>query len=382
MKKKVAIVRGSNLNKWEMQNFEPLSKFYDVVGFNAKNSFFDTSAITFQVRELPSWEKKKSEYPGFTMLSKMTKGSSQNLRGLENALRDFDLVHTVGTETMYTRQCIAAKRKNPKLKVVATIWENIPFAHEDFPKQKELKMYNLRHIDHFIAMSDRARFALQMEGVPEDKISTIYIGVDLERFAPQDSSVEFKKSLGFSENDFVITTVGRLVWEKGVLDVLNAIAHLIKKGHDIKYLLVGKGGLRSRVDSLVKRMGIEDRVVLTTLPYEDIPQAMSMSDVFVLPSIPIRQWQEQLGMVFIEAMACGTCVVAAQSGSIDEVVGEAGILVPPADPLTLSFELEKLVQNESLREEYGFRGRSRVEKMFDARYKYKELREVYEKMLN
>lgn len=380
-KKKLAIVRGSNLNKWEMQNFEPLMGFYDVHGFNARNSFFDTSDISFPIKTLRSLEKKKSQYPGLTMLSKIVQGSSQKLAGLENALKDFDVVHTVGAETYYTKQCIDAKKKNPKLKVVATIWENIPFAHEDFKKQQKLKAHNYSGIDHYIAMSERAAFALKLEGVPEDKISTIYIGVDLERFKPQEVDSSFKKGLGFNEDDIVITSVGRLVWEKGITDVLFAVADLVKKGKDVKLLLVGKGGMKSRIISLSKRLGIADRGVITTLPYDDIPKAMAMSDIFVLPSIPVRQWQEQLGMVFIEAMGCGTCVVSAQSGSIDEVIGDAGILVPPADPMILSRELENLVDKPTLREEYGFRGRKRAENMFDARYKFREFREVYEKVL-
>lgn len=380
-KKKVAIIRGSNLNKWEMQNFEPLQGFYDMHGFNARNGFFDTSSVSFPVHTLHSSEKKKSEFPGLTMLSKSFNGSSQKLRGLEKALRGYDLAHTVGTETYYTKQAILAKKNNPKLKVVASIWENIPFAHEDFPKQKELKQFNLAGIDHFIAMSERAAFALKTEGVPAKDISKIYVGVDLDRFKPQEDNDGFKKKLGCKADSMVISTVGRLVWEKGVLDVLLAVASLIRKGHAITYIIAGQGGMKSRIQSISKRLGIEDSVIITTLPYEDVPRLMSMSDIFVLPSIPTRQWQEQLGMVFIEAMGAGTCVVAGSSGSIDEVIGDAGILVPPADPMVISAELEKLVVNESLRQEYGFRGRKRAEKMFDARYKFREFREVYEKVL-
>lgn len=379
-KRKLAIVRGSNLNKWEMQNFEPLEMWFDVVGFNAKKHFFDTSTISFPVRELASSEKSVSQIRGFTTFHKMLFGSSQRLIGLEKALLDFDIVHTVGTETYYTKQCVDAKKRNSKLKVVATIWENIPFAHEDFSQQKKLKEYNLAGIDHFIAMSNRAAYALQIEGVSSEKIDTVYIGVDLDRFKKMEVEVDFYQKLGIKKEDFVVTSIGRHVWEKGIVDTLVGVSDLIKKNLNVKYVVVGKGPLTEKIQSLAKRMGISDNVVVTALPYEDIPKVLNISDLFVLPSIPIRQWQEQLGMAFIEAMACGVAVVAGRSGSIDEVIGDAGVLVPPADPMKIGEAIEKLYSNNSLRDEYAQRGMRRAREMFDSRKKAVDFKSIYDKV--
>ncbi|MBU1118730.1 glycosyltransferase family 4 protein [Patescibacteria group bacterium] len=377
MKKKIAIVRGSNLNKWEMQNYEGLVKDFDVTAFNGKNAFFDTSQISLPIKTLSSPERTMSQVPGPTRASKYLFGNTQKLIGLEKALKDFDIVHTAGTETIYTKQCINAKKYNKKLKVVATIWENIPFAHEQFKKQVELKEFNLAGIDHFVAMSKRAAFALEVEGVSKEKISTMYIGVDLEKFKPQKKDESLLSQLNISADDFVVTTVARVIWDKGILDVLIAVSELIKKDPKVKYLLIGQGDMLSKVLGIAKRLGIEKNIISTTLPYTDIPKALSGSDVFVLPSIPTWRWQEQLGMALIEAMGSAVPVISSRSGSIDEVVGDAGILVPPADSYILTHELARLHESESLREELALRGRKRADMMFDSRIKYKELARIY-----
>ncbi|MBU1166823.1 glycosyltransferase family 4 protein [Patescibacteria group bacterium] len=381
MKKKLAIVRGSNLNKWEMQNYENLTRFFDVTAFSASNSFFDTSGIMLKIKELPSPEKAFCRIPGAISLSKAASGSPQMLLGLEAELEDFDLVHTACLESAYTRQCIEAKKDNPKLKVVATIWENIPFTHERFKKQAELKRQNIKGVDLFLAMSKRAAFALEAEGVPKEKIEVFYVGIDVERFSPRKKDTKFMRSLGIEENDFVVTSVARLVYEKGILDVLVAVAELIKKNERVKYLIVGEGPLKKRIEELSERLGIREKIIITTLDYQDIPRALSLSDIFVVPSIPIPRWQEQLGMALIEAMSSGVPVISSLSGSIDEVVAEAGILVAPGDSYQIKLELQRLYESQALRDEFSRRGRERVLRMFDANKKSEQLAQIYQKVL-
>jgi glycosyltransferase involved in cell wall biosynthesis len=85
----------------------------------------------------------------------------------------------------------------------------------------------------------------------------------------------------------------------------------------------------------------------------------------VLPSISTPHWQEQFGMAMIEAMACGRPVISTQSGAIPEVIGDAGVLVPPNDFGALSDALEDLIESSDLCVAMGAAARERAVAEFD-----------------
>ena len=108
-------------------------------------------------------------------------------------------------------------------------------------------------------------------------------------------------------------------------------------------------------------MGLASFVTFSgRISYTDMPAIHRLADIFVLPSIPTPIWEEQFGMVLVESMASGKAVVSTQSGSIPEVVGDAGVLVPPGDPGALAQELGRLLCDEAWRNELGHRARQRV----------------------
>ncbi len=98
-----------------------------------------------------------------------------------------------------------------------------------------------------------------------------------------------------------------------------------------------------------------------------MPELFNAADALVLPSLATRYWKEQYGMVLAEAMACGTAVVSTFSGSIPEVVGDAGILVRSEDPRDLAGALKRLLCGEAFRAGLGRRGRERSLALFDSR---------------
>jgi len=121
--------------------------------------------------------------------------------------------------------------------------------------------------------------------------------------------------------------------------------------------------------------------IVGTFPYSEMPAIHNLADVFVAPSIPLRDWQEQFGMVFAEALACGKPVISTLCGSIPEVIGDAGILIQPNDPLSIYQELKKLILDEKLRRKYGVLARKRAEKVFNPEKVAMRLREEYEKLV-
>ncbi|MDD3887323.1 MAG: glycosyltransferase family 4 protein [Patescibacteria group bacterium] len=378
---KVAIIRGSTINKWEMQNYEPLNKNFEVEGIYAKPSFFDTSDIKFPLKNFFSPAKYIARIPNGHYLGSFLWGNFDRPFFLKKYLAKFDIINTIETFYPYTIQALDSKKKNPKQKVIVTVWENIPFNNEIFNKQKLNKERVIREADHFIAGSVRAKEALILEGANPSKISVLYMGIDLQKFQPQPKDIGLLNRLGFKKNDFIILSIGRLVWEKGIQDVVKAVRNIIYKESRVKLLIVGDGPISKQITSLSQKMKIEKNVkIIKNFPYQDIPKVHNLADIFVLPSIPVEHWQEQFGMVFIESMACAKPVISTLSGSIPEVIGDAGILVPPADSYELSKKIELLFKNKNLRIELGAKARKRALDLFNCQKVGEKISQIFQKI--
>ncbi|MEK7773281.1 MAG: glycosyltransferase family 4 protein, partial [Deltaproteobacteria bacterium] len=107
----------------------------------------------------------------------------------------------------------------------------------------------------------------------------------------------------------------------------------------------------------------------------------NIADVVVLPSYPAMTWQEQFGMVLVEAMACAKCVIGSATGSIPEVIGDAGMTFTPGNFFEFAERIASLMDDRGLAGEFGERGRRRAETLFDARRNAEELYGVYKNVL-
>ena len=383
--KKIAIVRGCSLNKFEMQNYEPLTKYFDTTAFYPNDNLNYVTIIRIPKKKLRSWEclfgrplSKLIRYP----LSLV--GYREAMIGLIGELKSYDLVHTAETYTGYSYQAIKAKEKYGT-KVVVTCWENIPFFCEFSNMRSYIKKKVRGNADLFIAITERAKEALIYEGVPEEKITVIPVGIDLNTFKPREKNEEFLKKFNLTKDDFVVLSIGRLVWDKGVFDVIYAAKRLLLdtelSDKSIKFVFIGAGPEEKKMRQLINKLGLAEMVNMAgTHPYTEIPMIHNLADVFVLPSIPVKDWQEQFGMVFAEALASGKPVIAGESGSIPEVVGDAGILVQPNDPLSIYREIKRLILDDVFRRKYEGLARQRAEKVFDPEKIALRMKTEYEKL--
>lgn len=372
---KVAIIRGPFLNKWEMQNYEPLVGEIDVMAYYSDNNLYDVSQITLPKRRFRSIERVLS-FTGIHFYHYMF--------GLESQLKGIDIAHTSETYNGFSYQAIRAK-ENYGTKVVVTQWENIPHLGEEKLIVRKIKEKVRLNADLLIAITERAKQALFYEGVPEERISVIPMGVDIEIFKPTEKNELFLSKLGLNKEDVIVLFVGRLVWEKGIFDLIYAFKKILMdedlRKKNIHLVLVGKGDTKN-IKELKNKLGVSTNVHLVgNFPYEQMPIIYNLADIFVLPSIPTSKWQEQFGMAIIEAMACGKPVISTFCGSIPEVVGNAGILVQPNDILSLYYELKKIIQNEGVRDELSKAARLRVERLFRAQKVAEVIKKEYEKLL-
>ena len=134
----------------------------------------------------------------------------------------------------------------------------------------------------------------------------------------------------------VVGFVGRLVEEKGVQVLLDALAAFPQ----LRARFAGAGPLATEISERSRILGVGDRVeVVGPVPPERMPEFYASIDVLAVPSVPTSSWTEQFGRVAVEAMAAGVPVVASDAGALPEVVGGAGLVVPRGDANALGAAL-------------------------------------------
>lgn len=179
----------------------------------------------------------------------------------------------------------------------------------------------------------------------EGKVRVIHNGVDLARFAPDASGGRaFREELGLSDGDFLVCAVGQICERKGLLELLDALRRIRMRVPHVHLAIVGKVVFRHeesylrRLRDSVKSWGLEDRVHFCG-ERTDVPSVLKGSDLLVLNSR-----DEPFGLVLVEAMACGTPVLAARVGGIPEIISDAenGWLVEPGNPEALASRLLQL----------------------------------------
>jgi len=101
-------------------------------------------------------------------------------------------------------------------------------------------------------------------------------------------------------------------------------------------------------------------------PYDRIPELHRLADIFILPSRPTPQWEEQFGYVLVEAMACGIPVISTRSGSIPDIIGESGELIPHSSPELIGHVLKAWIHDPELRAAWAQKALARARTHFDA----------------
>lgn len=384
---KIALVRGPFFNKFEMQNYEPLPSDFEIKAFVTSRTFENhPETISIPRVILKSTEDFELTLPASfsgikrVMLYKFM-GYNFHLFSLENKIIDFDIVHSAETFHAFSYQAAKAKAGG-NYKLVITQWENIPFAREDNLIRKKLKETVRRQADLFIAITKKAKDALVQEGVSPEKIIVQPMGVDIDRFSPAPADEELIKKLSIDRKKIIILFSGRLVKEKGIFELLEAAKILISESNSLKrmpfFILAGAGTEKNAVLSKISKEGLTGFIViLDKLPYNEIHKLYNICNIFVLPSKATKKWEEQFGMVLVEAMACGKPVVSTESGSIPEVIQDAGLLCQPGNAESLAEKFKPLINNESLRKELGEKARKLALERYNCKKIAESLAEIY-----
>lgn len=206
----------------------------------------------------------------------------------------------------------------------------------------------LKAAKSIVAISNYTKNRL-IEQIPEirNKIVIISNPVDGKEFFIKSKSEALTNHFGL-EGCKVILTVARLSSEekyKGYDKVIEALPSVMKKVPRVKYLLVGDGDDRKRIEELTSQLGVKEDVIMTgRVRDNELINYYNLCDVFIMPSKG-----EGFGFVFIEALACGKPVVAGNADGSREAIlnGQLGILVDPLNINEISNEIVKLLNREA-----------------------------------
>jgi len=371
-KQHLAIVRGKFLNRFEMQQFEGLAARYEITAFSSLTPIhadfaFPTVRLLSPV-DIPSFPFK------MPILNRLFT-DAHYLVGLEAKLRGYDIAHTAETYYHYTQQCLNAKRMGYVRRVVVTVWETRPHANEGIRGRNQFKERTRKHADHFVAATNRAREALLSEAVAPSRVSVIGPHIDTERFRPADKK----------QNGLTVLFCGRFEKEKGVLDLVEALRVLATdrrfRTESLRIRFVGGGSLRGVITEKLAAFPTNWHTSLESATYLEMPAIYQSADLFVAPSIPTPTWEEQFGMVLMEAQASGLPIITTRTGGIPENVGNAAVLVEPGDTMALALSLKDLLSHRIKRRTLGSRARKRAVTVHDISHGVRKLDELYRSLL-
>ena len=206
-------------------------------------------------------------------------------------------------------------------------------------------------------------------------------GIDTDHFAPVDATI-LRKSLGLTGKR-VIVSVGRLVHRKGqdyLIEAMSAIVHEIPDAH---LVLVGEGPYREHLVKLVQKYSLDEYVTfIGRIQYAELPKYICLGDVFAMPSRSrFRGLEvEGLGIVYLEASACGLPVIAGASGGAPDAVieGITGVVVDGQDSAAIAVAAINLLNDPEKATKMGRAGRDWIVE----KWRWQIWSEKFEKLIN
>ena len=246
-------------------------------------------------------------------------------------------------------------------------WQNIK---RDYPLPFALgEKWVLSNVDYALVGTDSAGDVWRQKGYKGLMRTIPQFGTDEQLFQPYTRP----------ERPFTIGYIGRLIEEKGVHHLIQAVSQL---DGDWRLRIVGSGPLAEDLQALTAELGIAHCVeFIQWVSSAEMPAQYAEIDCLVLPSLTRPNWKEQFGRVLVEAMACGLPVIGSDSGAIPGVIGKGGLIFPEGDVLAMRKHLDDLQNKADLREILGLEGRRRVLEHFTHERIAQATVEVYKEMM-
>jgi glycosyltransferase involved in cell wall biosynthesis len=227
-----------------------------------------------------------------------------------------------------------------------------------------------RSLSHIITVSEFTKKDIAREfSIDENKFRVVHNGINNEYFYPAQNGTR-------PDNSIIVTNSADMPL-KGLNYLLKAVAE-IRKNQSVKLTVIGEPKKNGIIKKLVAKLKIGDIVNFTgRIANEDFAGYYAKATIAVVPSL-----YEGFGIPAVEAMACGVPLITTSGGALPEVVGDAGMIVPPADASALSRAITYLLNNPDQRKKLAQAGLDRVNSVFSWPKAAQEVAEIYREAID
>jgi glycosyltransferase involved in cell wall biosynthesis len=220
---------------------------------------------------------------------------------------------------------------------------------------------NLKAAARIFVVSEVERDNLLRAGVAPEKIVVNPNAVDVDRFQPHVGGAQVRKDLGVSDAEVLAGFIGTFGPWHGVEILAEAITQ-IPTSVKLRFLLIGSGALRNRVEQILRAAGAWDRVIMTgAVSHDRVPALLDACDILASPHVPLADGSAFFGSPtkLFEYMAMSKAIVASRLGQIGEVLTdeETALLVEPGNTKQLAQAILRLSKSRELRERLGVAAR-------------------------
>ena len=233
--------------------------------------------------------------------------------------------------------------------------------------------------DAIIGVCNFTKYSLsKYEMFPQNKIDVIYNGIKPKKYEGSIDADLKRKELGLGASEVIIGSVGRLCSVKSYNILIRAFGEVKKRLQNVKLLIVGNGALRDDLEALSRHMGLSDDIIFLG-ERRDVPELMKIFDVFTLSSN-----LEAASLALLEAMASDLPIVATNVGGNSELIkdNETGVLVDRGDYKKFADAIIRILQNPTVKNAMGEKGRKRVIEKFSFNRMIDEYIRLYRKLLS
>ena len=259
----------------------------------------------------------------------------------------------------------ALRRTGITRAIATTHGHEVWWARSPGTKQLLHRIGEVTDVVTYLGEYTRERIGLALSDQARSRMVKLTPGVDELLFRPGLDSAEIRQRIGFQDRPLIVT-VGRLTPRKGQDRLIEALPHIRKRVGDAALLICGEGPYRARLEAKIRELNLSEHVrMVGRVPLSDLPRYLSAGQVFAMPSRNRHAGLEVegLGIVYLEASACGIPVIAGNSGGAPDTVREGitGFVVDGQDQMALVERSVTLLEDQSLAKKMGAAGRAFVE---------------------
>ena len=235
----------------------------------------------------------------------------------------------------------------------------------------------LKFAKMIFTVSQEIKDDMLQKGFKENHIHVIHNGINISQFNPKTARVQLRADWKVSDNEILLTIVGRLAPEKGHEVLFKAMTQITKQHPNVKLLVIGDGPLRNNLEEQIKNLNLSNHIILAGLR-EDMPDVYRSCDILVNAS-----YKEGLPMTILEAMASGLTIIATRVGAVPQVIreGENGILLEAGNSEVLAQAVISLLNDPSQRQILAQQAYKDVCRDFSDQIMFDKYKQLYEAVL-